>query len=247
MSSGLKDLTKKLVIGGGVALASVGLTTCSDCGSVDPVPPPLQCNEVEQGRWLSVEGSQQGTRLVVTITSTADADAVWKEGTAKVRDLQGVKLVKVEVDAGSYARGLIVQLDLESPATTTGRFTLEGVLADIRNNVECTVVRTFAITRNNDGGSYMTIAQRRPELPLRRHGPAHIEVMARRELEVVLRGHGTAPRTLAWTASGGEIVKRSSEVVRWRLPAVPGFYQVELLVDHGEEGLAFDTLIVEVS
>lgn len=34
--------------------------------------------------------------------------------------------------------------------------------------------------------------------------------------------------------------------VRWTLPEEPGVYQAELLVDYGPDGLAVDTVMLEV-
>ena len=65
------------------------------------------------------------------------------------------------------------------------------------------------------------------------------------ELEATTPFRGA--RTIAWNVSGGEIVSRDGVRLRWRLPAEPGLYQAEVVMDYGPSGLSFDTLALEVS
>jgi hypothetical protein len=49
-----------------------------------------------------------------------------------------------------------------------------------------------------------------------------------------------------WTVTGGTFRSGGVDAIVWTLPEEPGLYQAELVVDHGEDGFAFDTLTVEV-
>ena len=53
-------------------------------------------------------------------------------------------------------------------------------------------------------------------------------------------------RHLAWSVSGGTFEPGSGERIVWLLPDEPGLYQAELFVDHGDDGFALDTLVLEV-
>jgi hypothetical protein len=50
-----------------------------------------------------------------------------------------------------------------------------------------------------------------------------------------------------WSVSGSERIEESGERLRWRLPAEPGLYQVEVAVDYGDEGIALDAMTFEVA
>jgi hypothetical protein len=46
--------------------------------------------------------------------------------------------------------------------------------------------------------------------------------------------------------TGGTFEAALDDRIVWTLPRQPGLYQAELLVEHGPDGFAFDTLVLEV-
>ena len=60
---------------GGVAMATLGLSTCSDGGAVDPAPPPLDCTTVGKGESLFATGTVSGQTLTIDITNSSDGSA----------------------------------------------------------------------------------------------------------------------------------------------------------------------------
>jgi hypothetical protein len=72
--------------------------------------------------------------------------------------------------------------------------------------------------------------------------------MIRRDgLEVELRATGAAPsERVAWTPTAGAVELAADGRARWRLPSEPGVYQVEMLIDRGDDGFSLDTLALEV-
>jgi len=47
--------------------------------------------------------------------------------------------------------------------------------------------------------------------------------------------------------TGGELDASAAQRVQWTLPTRPGIYQAEVLLDYGADGIAFDTLMLEVT
>src|SRR3954471_2063654 len=91
---------------GGVAMATLGLSTCSDGGAVDPAPPPLDCTTVGKGQSLSATGTVSGQTLTVSITSSAEAQ--WS-GTPGVSNFNGVTSGTAMLDTTG---GVLVTLTL---------------------------------------------------------------------------------------------------------------------------------------
>jgi hypothetical protein len=136
-------------------------------------------------------------------------------------------------------------LTLVSDTTTTGQFTLSGRLRGLEDPIECSFTRTFTVTIAN--GS-VEVAQRGRSLPLAHSDGARIELVSRDGLEVRLRATGGASEwPLIWTVTAGSLRVEDEDHMVWKLPATHGFYQVELVTDHGEHGFGFDTLSFEVT
>ena len=53
-------------------------------------------------------------------------------------------------------------------------------------------------------------------------------------------------RVVSWAVTDGELDTKTGSTVRWTLPPLPGIYQAELVIDFGDQGLALDTLLLEV-
>jgi hypothetical protein len=229
---------KKLV----VSIATVGLTMCNSGGAVDPAPQPLVCSNVGDGHTLSANASIAGKMMTITISTSFDGQ--WKAAPT-LSNVVGASVTSIKA-SGSEAT---IVLDFGSEAGAgdggadggtglmVGSFTLTGTLTD--GSKDCPVTRTFHFNG-------MQITQLEDSLPLRNHTPATIEVTGKTEREVRLRALGARLNdTVVWTATDGVLAQRDSEVL-WTLPEEPGLYQVEVLVDRGGEGVALDTLVMEV-
>ena len=231
---GVKKKSRKVAAGAGVALATAGLSTCKDNGAVDPAPPPLECNTVDQGETLTAAAILAGTELQVTIRNSADA---------RWTSVEITSVVGGTARPVTLGNPLTVVIDLTDETVTSGSFTLKGSMQG--GPAPCAVSRTFTFTIGPSG----VVVASADELPLRARQQARIALVAREgqvvELEAATPFRGA--RTIAWSVTGGEIVLREGTRARWRLPAAPGLYQAELVVDYGPAGLSFDTLALEVS
>ena len=233
----IRRKSKKLAAGTGVVLATAGLSACTGSGgdivSVDPVPPPLQCNTVDEGETLTATATVAGTELRVSIRNGAQAN--W--GTVEVVSVTGGSARPV-----TAAEPLVVVIDLTSASVTSGAFTLNGTMRGFQGS-QCSVSRrfTFAI-----GPSGVTVAQ--ADLPLPARQQARIELVSRdgRDVELQAATAYRGDQTVAWTVSAGDVLAREGARLRWRLPGDPGLYQAEQVIDYGTRGLSFDTLVLEV-
>ena len=230
---GIKDKARKVAAGASVALATSGLSTCNDNGAVDPPPPPLECNTVDQGESLTATATVTGTELQVTIRNTAVAR--WT--TVAITAVVGGSARPV-----ALGEPLIVVIDLTSPSVTEGSFHLGGEL-EYRNR--CAVSRTFAFRLQPDG----VVVALANELPLAARQQARIALVGRdgRDVELEATTPFLGAGAMTWTVTGGEMVSQDGARLRWRLPKEPGLYQAELVIDYGSRGLSFDTLALEVS
>jgi len=229
----IRRRSKTLAAGTTVALATAGLSSCNDNGAVDPPPPPLECNTVDNGETLTATGTVTGRELRITIRN--GSFSIWA-------------IVAVTSVGGGTARPLhpaeplVVVIDLED-GVTGGTFTLSGVLQGSHGE-RCGVTRRFTFSIGSGG----VVVASADELPLPARQQARIALVARDGHDVDLEASTPfgGAHTIAWTVTGGEMVSQDGARMRWRLPAAAGLYQAELVVDYGPRGLSFDTLALEV-
>lgn len=219
---------------GVVTVATAGLSTCNCNGAVDPAPPPLVCSEVAGGEELFATAELNGTTMTVTIYSNVDGD--WQDGSVKVTDPMGVTVTSVDPTGAHF------ELELASPTTTSGSFIFSGTLEDYVGTI-CPVTRKYTFTIES---SDVMLAIARPPLPLSHRDVAQILIADRKGHEVELAAQ-TGGGRVVWSATGGQVEERGAGKIAWRLPREPGLYQIELVVDHGQSGLSFDTLTLEVT
>ena len=243
------DLMKTVALGGGVALATAGLTTC-DFGAVDPAPPPLDCKADMGGLKLRVTGDISVDVLTVKIAPESGFGS-WQ--TAQITAVQGATLL--EIDSKTEFSTVIARFKVpigggdggapDGGTGIAGSFTLDGTITGTQGSA-CTVHRVFQFTVENGVFSTQMMASR-ARLPLELRDAASIALVTRQEGEVLLqaRSRHTGERRLTWSVTGGD-TSESGDLLRWRLPAEPGLYQVELVVDRGPAGLSIDTLTLEV-
>ena len=123
-----------------VALATAGLSSCSDNGAVAP-PPALECNTVDNGESLTATATLTGTEIQITIRNSAPATWAFAAVTAV---------------AGGTARPLhpaeplVVVIDLTDATVTRGSFTLSGTLQGV-SGTRCAVTRSFLFTIGSGG------------------------------------------------------------------------------------------------
>lgn len=234
----MSKLTKKM---GGVTLATLGLSTCINNGAVDPAPPPLVCSDVAKGEPLVASAILAGTELRVRINLGDIVAGAWVERPA-VTDLMGVTLKDVVLSTDK--EDLSVILTLDAPTRKTGAFTLKGDVMGYANP-KCPVERRFTFSID---GVVVKIAQAGRALPLSVRDRVTIALAGRDGRAVELRADGAgAGARLDWTATAGRVEAAAGGGVRWILPDEPGLYQIELLVDRGEEGVVLDALTLEVT
>lgn len=226
-----KESAKKLIL----AVATAGLTTCDGIGAVDPAPDPLVCGDVDKGQTLGAQGTYDGQ--VLTITLSSGDFYGWDEAPA-VTAVSGMGISNVDT-TDLYSIGITATFNA---GETTGVFKVTGTFSD--GQTTCDVTREFTVTLNGTDVQ-ITLLDQIPLAP-RRH--AGIEMLRRDDLSVDLRAHGASKEEkVAWTPTGGHVEAKDDGSARWQLPAEPGVYQVEMLIDRGEQGFSHDTLTIEVS
>ncbi|MFQ5678751.1 MAG: hypothetical protein ACE5HP_04765, partial [Gemmatimonadota bacterium] len=211
------------------ALATSGLSGCNDNGAVDPPPPPFSCDLVDEGETLRASATVEGTRLDVSVEQPGSSS--WRS--VSVSDVQGATLVSLRVSGGKVD----VVMELEALGTSQGSFTFEGELHVPSANLTCGVRRSFRFTIS-DGTVEISLVSER--LPLAAGDRAEILLVAREGRRVEVRGRTPyrEPRAFAWAVSAGRVLVSEGDRLVWEVPPEPGFYQVELVVDYGDDGLA---------
>jgi len=233
----------------GVAIATGGLSGCGESVVVDPLPPPLTCSSVNEGQTLVATAERVDRALSVLIRHNPNNEnqfaAYWRS--AEVTDLTGVSVVNVVKAPDGESTALLVTFLLDSDVTSSGSFTLSGVMVGTQGN-ECTVSRAFSITVD---GQNVVVAQLQGaghDLPLMTREPAQVVVARQngREIELLAHTRYGGEYEARWSVTGGELVSDVGKRTSWRLPTEAGFYQVRLVVDYGRDGLAVDAMTWEV-
>ena len=156
----IRRRSKTLAAGTTVALATAGLSSCNDNGAVDPPPPPLECNTVDNGETLTATATVTGRELRITIRNASFS--IWA-------------IVAVTSVGGGTARPLhpaeplVVVIDLED-GVTGGTFTLSGVLQG-SNGERCGVTRRFTFTIGSGGAVVASADELRCRRDSRRTSP----------------------------------------------------------------------------
>lgn len=230
-----KRRRKVLLAGGTVTVATLGLSNCDHGTAVDPLPPPpLICSKANQGQNLTGQASMVDSLLTITLYSGSYYPGV---DTAYVSDVVGATLDSLEVEADAFQ----LTFTLDTAATTEVQFTLAGTWR--LEAGPCDFSRRFTVTIT-DGT--VKIAQAPRELPLLPERGLRIELVERDGRRARLRPSGPARERAVWSVTAGAFETRDDGDILWELPAEPGFYQAELLVDRGDEGYDFDALTLRV-
>jgi hypothetical protein len=241
---GLKDTAKKAAAS--LAVATTGLSSCKNgggIGAVDPPPPPfLNCPSVAAGQSLVPTATITGDAVNVTIRQLFDPLQSWV--VSSVDGVTGATLSNLVLPA-TARDSLRFRLTLP-PTGTTASVTVRATLTDF-GQTTCSIARTFIVTRQ---GNAVTIARSAIEqLPLEARDRAEITVVGRDGNRIALAALTTwlGPRESSWEVTGGTLAPAHGDQVWWSLPDTPGVHQVELTMDYGSSGFAFDVLAIEVT
>ncbi len=247
---GIKDAAKRLAAGASVALATSGLSNCDHGGAVDPAPPPLQCSLASEGQTLSATARRSADTVTVTVTALKPTANVYASSwqVDSISDVVGATLGRVVLPNGGKVAPITdtLKLALVLPAGgTQAAFTVHARLFGYNSQNPCVLWRRFSVDVTTVG---VKVHEAAPALPLEARDSARIVLGERRGRVVELAARTTfaGPRTLAWSVSGGELDAATGSPVRWTLPAEPGIYAAELVMDYGVAGLALDQLVLEV-
>ena len=239
----LRKLQEKALLGGAISLGTAGLSNCMNGGSggVDPPPPPYRCENLDALRDLQATVSRGVGDVLIVRISYEGREPARLETLPVVSVVEGA-MVRAVRPGDEPGRQVIVELLPVSPTPSRIWFVLDGHFAGYYGDT-CLFQRGFTITF--DGA--WAIAESRLALPFDTQARAAIVVTGRDGPRVALRAEANPPgQHHAWTVTGGTFRAEGGESIVWNLPREPGLYQVELLVDHGEHGFAFDALALEV-
>jgi hypothetical protein len=241
---GLRESAKKAATSAaGIAAATSGLSTCNSGGGivVDPAPPPLICSNVAGGQTLVPSARREGNVVTVSVRATG-VISQWQ--VTRVGDVVGATVSSTTLPR-SATDSLIVVAQLATPTTTQVDFTVEGQFTGYQSEV-CGIRRTFHLTIGPTG---IQISEMNLDLlPLPARNRAEIAMIDRvgRTISLEARTSYEGARSMTWEVTGGSINDSASTRADWTLPTEPGIYQAELLIDYGDDGMAFDALMLEV-
>lgn len=240
---GLKDRAKQMATSAAsVALATTGLSSCNDNGAVDPPPPPFQCTEVNTGQALAPSATINADTITVAIRNQRP-ELDWR--VTSIRDVTGATMLSASLPVfGQVDPTLVLRLRLQTPGTTQVSFLIDSQF--MSQGVRCSFQRTYVLNISSGG---VQISQLNPtDLPLAARQSAQIVVVRQASgvVELEARTAYDGQTDISWNVSAGELNSPAQREVSWTLPAAPGIYQAELVLDFGNDGLAYDMLLLEV-
>ena len=231
----------------GVALATAGLSSCKNgdgggLGAVDPAPPPLQCNTVSNGQTLQATVATTPDSVLVEIrnlTPTAD----WRG--ARITAVSGGAIGRITTPPDGSRLPFIVVFPFGGAPSLSISFAFEGTLTGDAGT-SCTFRRNFIVTAVPGSATIAQVVLDTLPLPARQR--AEIVLVQHVGRQALLQSHTPyrGAHSRSWDVSAGTLSDSSSSSVTWTLPAEPGIYAAELALDYGDDGLAFDTLMLEV-
>src|SRR5688572_8201030 len=128
----------------GVAIATSGLTSCNGGGSVDPVPPALECNTVDAGQSLPATATRRADTDTGKVRNTK-LFTTWR--VVALTNVMGGTIVSAVFPNPVEGSTLVVTIKLAAAAPTQVSF---GIDAEMRSSVQsgppCAVSRTITVT-----------------------------------------------------------------------------------------------------
>lgn len=239
--------------GSGGATTTTSTTTPSyydaagDGMVADAVPSPLQCDTVADGQMMQAEGSFVGDVLTITFSfkTYIEGSQGWK-GTPTFGASQGLGTV---TDVQVQGDNLVVTVQ-SFPGFQQGQLFFDGELdgwgpPPTYGTVACPVKRVFQVTAADGGPPQIAeLAPRAPQ-PLEQRPKLALTLLGAEGLTARVRAAGLLEGADVTLDTTGGAVSRDGNFLRWRLPAEPGLYQLEVVVRRGG-AIATSALAVEV-
>ena len=224
-----------------VAIATSGLSNCTNGGAVDPVPPALECNTVSAGQSLTATVTRSADTAQVTVRNT-EPFTTWR--VLGLSNVMGGTIIDTVLPSPVEGSTLVVTIQLAAAAPTQVSFAIAAEIRSIFNSRVCGVTRTIMVTVT---ATTADVVIRGDPLPLPARQRAEIVFVARdgRTVELAARTLYRGESQAQWTVTAGEIVADGPRL-RWTLPEAKGMYQAELVVDYGADGFAIDAMPFEV-
>lgn len=238
-----KKAKKATVAATGVAIATSGLTSCNGGGSVDPLPPALECNNVNAGQSLTATVTRNADTAQVTVRNIEPL-TTWR--VLALSNVVGGAIVNAQLPTDVVGSTLVLTIKLAAAAPTQVSFALT---AEMRSTIEsgppCGVSRTITVTVTATTAD--VVIRGADPLPLPARQRAEIVLVARdgRTVELTARTPYRGEYQAQWTVTAGDIVADGSRLW-WTLPEARGLYQAELVMDYGADGFAIDAMPFEV-
>jgi hypothetical protein len=222
-----------------VSLATAGLSSCNDNGAVDPLPPPFVCADNSAGQALGAIGSLRDLELGILIRSSV----LLRWVSAEVTKVVNATVLNVTVPDNGFG-GVSVSLQLDSASVGSGSFDFQSV-AQSEDGQRCEISRTFQFSIVD--GVTISLSEVKP-LPLGARQMPTIFVQRREGTRIELGATSAYPnpRSIDWTATEGSVKKLADDQVEWTVPQKAGMYQIEVVMDYGDDGFGFDAMAVEV-
>ena len=224
-----------------VAIATSGLSNCTNGGAVDPVPPALECNTVSAGQSLTATVTRSADTAQVTVRNT-EPFTTWR--VLGLSNVMGGTIIDTVLPSPVEGSTLVVTIQLAAAAPTQVSFAIAAEIRSIFNSRVCGVTRTIMVTVT---ATTADVVIRGDPLPLPARQRAEIVLVARdgRTVELAARTLYRGESQAQWTVTAGDIVADGPRL-RWTLPEAKGMYQAELVVDYGADGFAIDAMPFEV-
>ena len=238
-----KRANKATAAATGVAIATSGLSNCTNGGAVDPLPPALECNTVSAGQSLAATVTRSADTARVTVRNT-EPYTTWR--VLGLSNVMGGTIVDTVLPSQVQGSTLVVTIQLAAAAPTQVSFAIAAEIRSIFDSSQvCGVTRTITVTVT---ATTADVVVRGDPLPLPARQRAEIVLVARdgRTVELAARTLYRGESQVQWTVTAGDIVADGSRL-RWTLPEAKGMYQAELVVDYGVDGFAIDAMPFEVS
>ena len=236
-----KKANKATAAATSVAIATSGLSNCTNGGAVDPVPPALECNTVSAGQSLTATVTRSADTAQVTVRNT-EPFTTWR--VLGLSNVMGGTIIDTVLPSPVEGSTLVVTIQLAAAAPTQVSFAIAAEIRSIFNSRVCGVTRTIMVTVT---ATTADVVIRGDPLPLPARQRAEIVLVARdgRTVELAARTLYRGESQAQWTVTAGEIVADGPRL-RWTLPEAKGMYQAELVVDYGADGFAIDAMPFEV-
>ena len=236
-----KKANKATAAATSVAIATSGLSNCTNGGAVDPVPPALECNTVSAGQSLTATVTRSADTAQVTVRNT-EPFTTWR--VLGLSNVMGGTIIDTVLPSPVEGSTLVVTIQLAAAAPTQVSFAIAAEIRSIFNSRVCGVTRTIMVTVT---ATTADVVIRGDPLPLPARQRAEIVLVARdgRTVELAARTLYRGESQAQWTVTAGDIVADGPRL-RWTLPEAKGMYQAELVVDYGADGFAIDAMPFEV-